>query len=736
MTSTAQNVPPMPPPSTDNSDVNKIDGDVNKHDSVMNYLTKCGLASHSEISVDDIDESTLALLSELSIRHLVVGGEDGDDKTDGNDTTEKSVEETAEKALDEIEGKPRGNDNVTNVTDEDDDDDEDDEDDDGATLATDRAVIIDVTTCKKKSDSKKPSDPIAKRETDAITDLRSRFTMSQRSGSLSSFKDKEDESSVQNLYSEYKSLFGVIDGDAKRSTGDSIPNTITSRNKIKPANLKTPSEDGYKQPPTNSTSNCNTTHNDVRLQNLEPWQEALFERQDRHEKALLQCQAKMDVIAKLFVAVSEQPDDYVQNLENRVDGGHQNNRTGLRRRVNASETNVYDDAQNSNQQQRANQDILYEAPQPQLQQQHQYQHQYQHQQQPRQDPLQPQQRFLVKIGSSLLHIFRKTYRYLSTTRIVRLIALVRNEAERHPMPGGPNARFLDWNLIFKMFFVCFVFGARLKNNGGMYGDSGRGKVEIDENLTWYETMLAFWKIYRAHVFVMCALTTYVLQTGLGQFLHRIIVKENILQRVWRNEDILDEVEGGGMVGEGVGVGDVRQRRGRRDRLYPLDNNGDGEQDDELGDPLQLGGNRNAPDLRRGPLEGGLVGGGGQMYRQFQRTFLAGAVARRHGAHDVAEIPDVAVEAERVPIPNHNIHRIVDLVKDVVYLLGSIVLSLFPMWHPRVQALPPQPFRARAPVPENVADDEIVRNNDAVDGATDGNGGDADGLPRVTGENGN
>lgn len=288
------------------------------------------------------------------------------------------------------------------------------------------------------------------------------------------------------------------------------------------------------------------------------------------------------------------------------------------------------------------------------------------------------------------------------------------------MPGGPNARFLDWNMIFKIFFVCFVFGARLGQDGSKNGSGGN-----DDDDTFLDRMVGLWKMYRVHIFMMCALTTYMLQTGLGQFLYRVFVKENIIRRVWLNEDLVEE--GRGQVGDG--------RRGRRDRR-PLNNDGgDAQADDELGDPLQLG-NRDGVNLQRGPLGGGVENGGGEMYRQFQRTFLSGAVARRHGAHDI-NVPGNrgAAEGDQRPIPNRNIHRIVDLVKDVVYLLGSIVLSLFPMWHPRVQVLPPHPERADAGVPENGADHRNYRilpddrNNNAIGGEANGHG-----IPRDVGDN--
>ena len=110
-------------------------------------------------------------------------------------------------------------------------------------------------------------------------------------------------------------------------------------------------------------------------------------------------------------------------------------------------------------------------------------------------------------------------------------------------------------------------------DGSKNGSSGN-----DDDDTFLDRMVGLWKMYRVHIFMMCALTTYMLQTGLGQFLYRVFVKENIIRRVWLNEDLVEE--GRGQVGDG--------RRGRRDRR-PLNNDGgDAQADDELGDPLQLG----------------------------------------------------------------------------------------------------------------------------------------------------
>lgn len=245
-----------------------------------------------------------------------------------------------------------------------------------------------------------------------------------------------------------------------------------------------------------------------------------------------------------------------------------------------------------------------------------------------------------------------------------------------------------------------------------------------------ETLIVLWKMYRVHVFVLCALTTYMLQTGLGQFLHRIFVRENVVRRVWRNDDI------------------ARDDRAPTGDRPAAPNDGGAPHDDGLGDPLHLG-NRNGAALRRGPLgpgaADGVGGGGGEIYRQFHRTFLAGAVARRHGAYDV---PADGGGGGPAPIPNRNIHRIVDLVKDVVYLVGSIVLSLFPMWHPRVQVLPPHPLRDRAGVVENDAphgnrrglpngrDGGAVQGNANAAGADGGGNGAVEGLPRDIGEDNN
>jgi len=712
MTSTAQKLPPRttdPPHSTDENDNLKLDKENTTKDSVLSYLTKCGLASHSEISVNDIDESSLALLAGLSHRHLVFGD-------DADDAMETITEETAGKVAEKIQGKLRGKDHATTKVEDYEDDDDEDDDDDDDDAATDRAVIFSTTTRIKNSSStssaKKLSNSIemigsGRTGNGMIQELSQESMGPERVSSSSSFKDKDDESSVQKLYTEYTSLFGSIDANAKQDIAASSLSTPRNANTSSPSTIQLGGSKSSPQLPhliqKNTTTTNNVIKNDIRLQHLEPWQEALFERQDRHEKALLQCQAKMDAIAKLFVAVSEQRDDYVKSLENQINGAQRYQPSAMQR---PSPRGV-------------NQDVLLEAPQlpPRPQDQP--------------PPLPPQiqpnpQRRRITLAT-ILQFPRVTYRYLTTTRLARLITLVKVEAERHPMPGGPNARFLDWNMIFKILFVCFVFGARMNNNG-IYSGGGSGNNDVGGTFT--EKLIRLWKMYRVHVFVMCALATYLLQTGLGQFLHRVFVRENIVRRVWRNQDLVEE--GAGAVG---------------DRPAALNNNGDNAQDNnELGDPLNLG-NRQPGALRRGPLGGGAADGGGEIYRQFHRTFLAGAVARRHGAYDVPGNGGDGGEVEQGPMPNRNIHRIVDLVKDVVYLLGSVVLSLFPMWHPRVQVLPPQPFRHRAGVPENDGQHmnrrvlPNVRNNDAVVGngniaEADGGGSAGEDLPRDNGENNN
>jgi len=269
MTSTAQKLPPRttdPPHSTDENDNLKLDKENTTKDSVLSYLTKCGLASHSEISVNDIDESSLALLAGLSHRHLVFGD-------DADDAMETITEETAGKVAEKIQGKLRGKDHATTKVEDYEDDDDEDDDDDDDDAATDRAVIFSTTTRIKNSSStssaKKLSNSIemigsGRTGNGMIQELSQESMGPERVSSSSSFKDKDDESSVQKLYTEYTSLFGSIDANAKQDIAASSLSTPRNANTSSPSTIQLGGSKSSPQLPHLIQKNTTTTNNVIK----------------------------------------------------------------------------------------------------------------------------------------------------------------------------------------------------------------------------------------------------------------------------------------------------------------------------------------------------------------------------------------------------------------------------------------------------------------------------------------
>ena len=179
---------------------------------------------------------------------------------------------------------------------------------------------------------------------------------------------------------------------------------------------------------------------------------------------------------------------------------------------------------------------------------------------------------------------------------------------------------------------------------------------------------------------------YFVQTGAWKFVHHILIKDNVLKRVWKNEDL--ENDGSAPNGnDNNNDNGSPLRRGRRDR-HPI-NHLDGNENQANDNPNQGGGglhhgvaaaaaagiNNDAEGLQervRGRLRAVVE------YIK-QQTFLGGQIDRPVNRNN-----NNGNNNNQPQIPREQIllDRVIDSVKDVLYLFGSFFLSLFPMWHPR------------------------------------------------------
>ena len=245
---------------------------------------------------------------------------------------------------------------------------------------------------------------------------------------------------------------------------------------------------------------------------------------------------------------------------------------------------------------------------------------------------------------------RKVYGYVISSRIFRILRLIQREADNHQRPGGPNARFLDMALLAKVIFVCFVFSARLHGKGG---------AKKPNDGSWISTFTSFWATYRLQLFIFCAVITYLIQTGLAQFLYHILIKDNVIRRVWRDEDLPVDDE---QSSENNGIA---RRRGRRDRALDPDNFNVNEQ----GLQGQVERHADNPQRDQGQDHPDEVD---QMDKNdLGNTFVAGAIEPRNTN------PNDGVEA-----PRSLLSLIKDFILDIMYFFGSFFLSLFPLWQPK------------------------------------------------------
>lgn len=192
-------------------------------------------------------------------------------------------------------------------------------------------------------------------------------------------------------------------------------------------------------------------------------------------------------------------------------------------------------------------------------------------------------------------------------------------------------------------------------------------------------VISLWRSNSALFLGIAAAMVYFLQTGLFVFMYRVFVKDNVIGRILRNEDLEDARARNS--GDGVnvnGIEEARQfpqrRRGRRDRA-PLQNenhdaNANAENDHD-NDRARHNQNQNQNLI---PRQNRL----GQALQDInvEETFIRGVI----------DAPFARDEAQIRNIPREEVFlgHMIDGLKDVLYLFGSFFMSLFPMWRPRVR----------------------------------------------------
>jgi hypothetical protein len=409
---------------------------------------------------------------------------------------------------------------------------------------------------------------------------------------------------------------------------------------------------------------------------LEPWQRALFQQLQRQEKSIEECQKRIDSLTH-FIAVN------AATIQKTI---HERDKSNVR----SSSTDAQDAVQQRrfstvNPSSEQDQTTRGEPPQPPMMDNHNM-------------PM-PILSLLETFLDQLFDIPRAVYKYILSTRPVRVMTLLHREAQEFRFPLDPNQRFLDVPLMIQLGFMCLFLRARI----GSMQKRGSRVMPSEEWGGIVGELMAVWKEHGEVMLVLAAITVYMMRTGLILFLYRVIFKDNVIAKVWRDEDLAaledenqnlqqDEDNHGngngnqgamnaaeGNVGEHdpVLLRDVQRRRRERIRM-PVDGHQPHQDLNDQGRANQNNAARNLeannprPQVARDE-QGGLI-----PNFQLNDTFVGGGLV-----DPPFDAEEMAAHANAPP-EELFLGQMMEGFKDVLYLVGSFVLSIIPLWWPKAR----------------------------------------------------
>jgi hypothetical protein len=423
-------------------------------------------------------------------------------------------------------------------------------------------------------------------------------------------------------------------------------------------------------------------NDELDLKELEPWQRILFRKLDEQTKAIERCQNQIDALANIVIANESSTDP-----------------SATTPRGTPSSQSLHAPSA--------------EPQTTQLPQQVQLQNDL---------PAPP----VVTIADKVFDIPCRICAYSLSTRPIRVFVLLKREAKKFNM-GNPNQPFIDIQLMMKLSFICMFLRSRIGSNARRGG--GR---KLDQNKKegggLLGEMLALWRTRSIELLVVSSIIVYFIQTGLFYFLYHVIFKDNVIAKVWRDEDLQENIDnavgdGANLIneaGDGNALRREERRRGRRDRR-PLgaDDNIPGENEiqglgqEQEQDPLFPPQHDNRPQIRPNF----------QPNINLDETFVGGVMDPPFHLNGDEE------RIRNAPREEIFLGYIIDGMKDVLYLFGSFFLSFFPMWRPRVREVveenrnPKQELIRGGEVPQETQDDTDENDadgtpDDDVDGGAD------------------
>lgn len=269
------------------------------------------------------------------------------------------------------------------------------------------------------------------------------------------------------------------------------------------------------------------------------------------------------------------------------------------------------------------------------------------------------QRMVVLLDTffdGIMYIPRQMHQYFVRSHVYRLLSLIQREARGFQVPGNPNARFFDLHLLMKISFICFFLNARMQLSLPARDAPG----------TFFGEMVATWKMYRTAMVFLSGVIVYCIQSGLVFFIAHIVFKDNVIRRVWNDEDLVQN-------------NDTHpappRHRGRRDRERNRERiEEEHHQQDEVREEPP-GQDNNAQAAPQPPVRPR------NIREIINDTFLGGVIGRPNPNRIINDRDARHLRQEEILL-YRLVKSLLEGFLDALYIFGSFFLSLLPMWHPR------------------------------------------------------
>ena len=423
----------------------------------------------------------------------------------------------------------------------------------------------------------------------------------------------------------------------------------------------------------------------IDLSSLEPWQRALFRRIDEQTRLVRQIEGRVDTLAETIRLQQQQQPPFQQPFDMRLEEVQA-----------AVTTRMMEMPQNRDEALTMLQNM---HPPP-----GGFAGGVASQQGQQPLPQQPQPRFfflplLETLVDGLVTFFTAPYavglhmtEILGNLRPIRLLLHIYREADRR----GVLRRF-DLSLIFKFIFVSAILAGRTggarRRRGGNRASGGAELLSLAE----------LWDRHRLTFLLMGTVFALLFQTGFISLVWDVIYKEDAIGMIWRDEDLRAQEAAERAAAGAEAAGNVNA----------------GEAEDEINirpAGAEAAEGNDAPNGQDGNEADNVPNGGGGVAAAAAQQPARRAPPRRPRQAPPQQPGFFGGGIE--PVPANGGFSALGFVVDIIYIIGSLFLSLLPAWHP-------EPIRRPAPEPQvagPAADGDTDANNDGGGDIDNGVGG--------------